>query len=121
MDRQARIISENLTRLIESRGVSQKDVADALGFSPQTLNTWIKGGAVPRMGKIQKLADYFGVKKTDIIEEHKPAEAYEALTASDIIKKAFNDTGYYDCEFTDDEIIEIMQYASFILLKRATK
>lgn len=118
MNKQARIIGENLTRLIESRGLTQKELCDALGFSPQTLNTWIKGGAVPRMGKIQVLADYFGVNKTDIIEEHNTNDAFAALSRTDIIKSAFNTSGLFNAQFTDDEIIDVIKYAEFLINKR---
>lgn len=118
MDKQARIIGENLTRLIEARGLTQKDVCDALGYSPQTLNTWIKGGAVPRMGKIQRLADYFGVNKTDIIEEHKTETAFDSLSHTDIIKDAFKKSGLLSSELTDDEVIDVVKYAEFVINKR---
>ena len=50
-------------------GKTQKEVAKDINVSPQTFNTWCQGIALPRMGKVQKLADYFGVNKSDLIEE----------------------------------------------------
>lgn len=47
----------------------QAEVAKALNVSPQTFNTWCQGKALPRMGKVQSLADYFGVLKSDLIED----------------------------------------------------
>ena len=43
-------------------------MAAAIDVSPQTFNTWCKGIALPRMGKVQMLADYFGILKSDLIE-----------------------------------------------------
>ena len=68
-ERQKRIISKNLTRLLDDRNLSQIEVAEALKVPPQTMNSWVKGVTIPRMGKIQALADYFGVNKSDIIDE----------------------------------------------------
>lgn len=48
---------------------TQKEVADAISVSPQTFNTWCQGIALPRMGKVQKLADYFHIEKSDLIDE----------------------------------------------------
>lgn len=68
---QKAIFSMNLNRLLESCGKTQKEVARAIGVSPQTFNTWCRGIALPRMGKVQLLADFFGVKKSDLIEVSK--------------------------------------------------
>ena len=66
---QKRIFSENLKRLMEEQNLTQADVAKSIGVSPQTFNTWVRGIALPRMGKIQRLADYFRVDKSDLLEE----------------------------------------------------
>ena len=67
---QKKIFSKNLNYYINKKDIKQLDIAKAIGESPQTVNTWVKGVAIPRMGKIQKLADYFGIYKSDLIDEH---------------------------------------------------
>ena len=49
---------------------TQKEVAEAINVSPQTFNTWCQGIALPRMGKVQLLSDYFHISKSDLLEEH---------------------------------------------------
>ncbi|MDD7593278.1 MAG: helix-turn-helix transcriptional regulator [Peptoniphilaceae bacterium] len=66
---QKKIFSKNLRRMVSEKDKTQAQIASDIGVSPQTFNTWIRGVAMPRMGKIQKLADYFGVKKSSLIEE----------------------------------------------------
>lgn len=66
---QKMIFSTNLNRLLSATGKTQKEVAEVIGVSPQTFNTWCRGIALPRMGKVQRLADYFGVNKSDLIDE----------------------------------------------------
>lgn len=66
---QKRIFSKNLNQLLDKTDKKQIDIAAAIGVSPQTFNTWVKGVAIPRMGKIQALADYFGVPKSDLVDE----------------------------------------------------
>lgn len=68
-DEQRKIFTKNLNRYIDRTGKTQKQIADDLGINPQTVNSWCRGKALPRMGKIQSLADYFGIEKTDLIEE----------------------------------------------------
>ena len=62
-DFQKQIFSENLNNLVFESGKKQSEIARAIGVSPQTFNTWMQGIAIPRMDKIQLLADYFNVKK----------------------------------------------------------
>lgn len=69
-DEQQRIFTKNLNRYIELSQKTQREIADAIGVSPQTFNTWCQGIAIPRMGKIQALADYFNINKSNLIEEH---------------------------------------------------
>ena len=68
-DEQKNIFSNNLKYYMSINDVSQIEVANKIGVSPQTFNTWIQGIALPRMGKVQTLADYFGIRKSDLIEE----------------------------------------------------
>lgn len=64
-----RIFSRNLLNVLNETKKSQIDVANAIGVSQQTFNTWCRGVALPRMGKIQLLADYFRINMSDLIEE----------------------------------------------------
>ena len=68
-DEQKRVFSKNLTHFIEQKGVTQRDVAQAIGVTPQSLNQWCMGTSLPRMGKIQKLASYFNVNTTSLIDD----------------------------------------------------
>lgn len=68
-EEQKEIFAENLNRLVNSRNLSQREIATRINVSPQTFNTWMQGKAIPRMGKIQLLADYFKIEKSDLIEK----------------------------------------------------
>lgn len=71
-EEQKKVFSKNLNRYIEKFQKTQIQIAKDLHINPQTINSWCRGKALPRMGKIQSLADYFGIEKTDLIE--KPAQ-----------------------------------------------
>ncbi|RHR72595.1 XRE family transcriptional regulator [Eubacterium sp. AF15-50] len=68
-DMQKIIFSKNLNNYIQKSGKTQLEIATKIGVSPQTFNTWCKGIAIPRMGKVQALADYFHINKSDLIED----------------------------------------------------
>lgn len=64
-----KIFSKNLNYYLSKANQTQREVADAISVSPQTFNTWCQGIALPRMGKVQRLADYFHIEKSDLIDE----------------------------------------------------
>ena len=65
------IFARNLQRQMDINGKSRRDVCDALGFSYYTFTDWVNGKKYPRMDKVEMLANYFGVLKSDLIEDKK--------------------------------------------------
>lgn len=74
------VFSRNLNNMLASSGKTQKDVAEALNILPTTFNTWCTGTALPRMGKLQLLADYFGVQKSELLEDASATSPAPELT-----------------------------------------
>lgn len=68
-EEQKRVFSKNIRRYIEESGKQQKEIANDLGISPTTFNTWCVGKILPRAGKIQMLADYFKIGKSDLLDD----------------------------------------------------
>ena len=62
-------ISENIKLLREIYNLSQKDLGLIAGVTDKAVSTWEKGLKEPRMGAIQKIADNFGLQKSNIIED----------------------------------------------------
>ena len=62
------VFSRNLKRHLDKSGKLQKEVAKAVGVSTGTFCDWIKGRAYPRMDKVQMLAEFFGIKMSDLVE-----------------------------------------------------
>ena len=82
------IFAENLNRYIKAKGVSQKEFADAIGVSAPTVNDWIKGKKYPRIDKIEIMANYFGILKSDLIEDKRMRKQPEkmAILAASIMR-----------------------------------
>lgn len=68
LEDQKRVFSLNLRRILSERGLEQVELSDALGLPPQTVNSWAKGKAFPRMDKLQALADYLHLPKSALID-----------------------------------------------------
>lgn len=65
------VFARNLTHYIERSGRTQKEIAEYIGVATSTFNDWATGKRYPRMGKIEMLANYFGILKSDLIEDKK--------------------------------------------------
>ena len=63
-------IKENLKALRKQHNLSQQELAKIAGVTDKAISTWESGTRIPRMGAIQKMADYFGLQKSDIIEDN---------------------------------------------------
>jgi len=61
-------MARNLTYYMERSGKMQKDLAEIAGVAPSTFSDWIKAKKYPRIDKIEILANYFGIEKSDLIE-----------------------------------------------------
>lgn len=63
------IFATNLKRQMALNEKSRKDISEALGISYFTVTDWVNGKKYPRMDKVEMLANYFGIMKSDLIEE----------------------------------------------------
>lgn len=70
----AEILGRNLRRYIDLSGKLDKEIAAEIGVSPSTFSEWTKGKKYPRIDKIEMLANYFGIQKSDLIEEQTETE-----------------------------------------------
>lgn len=63
------ILSKNLKYYIERSGKDRRELAETWGFPYSTVTDWINGKKYPRIDRIEIMADYFGILKSDLIEE----------------------------------------------------
>ena len=68
--------SENLKYYLKLNGKNQAQVSADLGVSRGSFSDWANGKVFPRMDKIEMLADYFGIKKSDLVEERSEENEY---------------------------------------------
>ena len=63
------IMSRNIKKYMERKGVSNQQLCDDLGIKYTTFLDWKKGVTYPRIGKVELMANYFGCEKSDLIED----------------------------------------------------
>ena len=96
------VFAKNLKYYMESRNKTQKELAEIVGVSAPTMNDWIKGKKFPRIDKIEILANYFGILKSDLIEEktdeHRTMQQKNSTLAAITVRMR-----------TDDEFVSIIE------------
>lgn len=60
-------IGENIKRLRESHSLTQAQFGTIAGVSDKAVSTWESGTREPRMGVIEKISQYFGIAKSDLL------------------------------------------------------
>lgn len=79
-------ISENIRLLRESHGLNQQEFGEIAGVSDKAVSAWEKGTKTPRMGAIQRIADHFGIRKSDIIEDNADASRFRGIMVTESIE-----------------------------------
>lgn len=64
-----KIFAENFNYYLDKSGNLKKDVAKKIGVSACTISDWVKCRTYPRMDKIEKLADLWGINMSDLVEK----------------------------------------------------
>ena len=63
------IMSKNIQHYMDKYEKSRLDMCNALGVKYTTFTDWVKGNTYPRIDKIELMANYFGIEKSDLVEE----------------------------------------------------
>lgn len=110
-----RIFQKKFRELLEERHLSQKEIAKICNVSTSTVSTWYKGINIPRMNKIERLANYFGLTKSYFIED---SETMSSATPDDI-KAAFWGG---DKDLSQDDLdamwADVKRFADFVAQKK---
>lgn len=64
-----KIVAKNLSNLLNKHGITQTELARRLKLPEASVRSWVNANKYPRIQNVQKLADYFGVSRSDILED----------------------------------------------------
>lgn len=114
------IFAENLRYYIEKSGKDRRELAEIWGFPYSTVTEWINAKKYPRIDRIEIMANYFHILKSDLIEDKKKqSEERRKMqknndTLSDIVIKMRTDSEF--CSLVeslysrnDSEILDLMK------------
>ena len=63
-----KVFSENLEYYLNKYDMQKKELAQKIGVGQSTVTDWSKARAYPRMDKVQKIAEVFGIEMSDLVE-----------------------------------------------------
>lgn len=108
-------IGSNIKTLRESEGLNQIEFGKIAGVSDKAVSTWENDIKIPRMGAIQKIADHFGIQKSDIIEGN--------INIKELLKKDILKEQILDCyEMLDEEgKTQLFDYVQYLKTKHNKK
>lgn len=84
-------IAENIKKIRLEHGLSQAELGKIAGVSDKAVSTWELGTKIPRMGAVEKMANYFGIPQSAIVDDA------PAATTSRPIPPGFQPMPEMDC------------------------
>lgn len=69
-----KIMGDNIQYYMDLKGIDRIDFAKAINVPYSSVTDWINGKSYPRIDKIQRMADFFGIEKADLVEARNTAK-----------------------------------------------
>lgn len=63
------VMAKNIRWYLMSNEKTQKEICKDLGIKETTFSDWMNAKTYPRIDKVEKMANYFGIQKSDLIED----------------------------------------------------
>lgn len=63
------VFAKNIRYYMNEKKVTQKELSEKLEISQGSFSDWMNLRTYPRMDKVQKLAEFFGCEKSDLVED----------------------------------------------------
>lgn len=74
------VMAKNIQKHMKINKVSRSEMSKALKVSYSTLSDWINAKTYPRIDKIEMMANYFNVNKSDLVEDKNTVETVRVST-----------------------------------------
>lgn len=107
------MIKSNIGKYIKKyrteSGLSQHDLAARMGISRQTISSWETDRTEPSIQDVQRLADIFGCKKSDLIGAYQAETDYNVQTIAELSKR-----------LTDTQQRILIKYMQFLMTEQSS-
>lgn len=87
------VMAKNIRYYMEKNGLNATDLALELDFKYSTVLDWLKANTYPRIDKIEMMANYFKIEKSDLVEDKSTkSENQDISTMVDDLMNNLNST-----------------------------
>ena len=105
---------KNLKEIRESKGVSQKELAEAVGIKPKTYNTYETLGAEPKIDDLKKIAIYLNTSLDKLCDMPDEQQDY----VDEELDKMKQGLAYLIEHLSRKEIDNLLGYTASLIEKR---
>lgn len=106
------VMADNIRYYLRKNGLTQKDICQALGFKAPTFSDWVNAKTYPRIDKIELMANYFGIQKSDLVEQRPSVRSSDGPKAK---AHALID------QIPEDHLDSVMDYMEYLKSKEDKK
>ena len=85
-----KIFAKNFNYYLAINNKTQADIVSDLKITASTLSDWANAKKYPRVDKMQMLADYFGILKSDLTEEHATSKLTDDIELQEYLEELKN-------------------------------
>lgn len=111
------VMSKNLKYYMDKKGVDRNQLCSDLDLKYMTVSDWINAKTYPRIDKVELLANYFGINKSDLIEK----KSTITITAPNSIKETISDkVAYLDRKLEEPHHSEWISHGERLLEEQST-
>jgi len=74
-----KVMGDNIQYYMDLNRIERREFAKAIDVPYSSLTDWINGNTYPRIDKIQRMADYFHIEKSDLVEPRNSTKKSESI------------------------------------------
>lgn len=103
------MFKDEIKRLRKQKGLTQDELADALGVSRSAVSMWELGSREPNFEAAETIADFFNVSLDSLISQKQIDDYVNELRKNQLKKVLFGTTN-----ISDEKLNEVLEYARFV-------
>lgn len=100
------IMAENILHYMNQNQIDRGQLCKDLGFKYTTVCDWLSAKKYPRIDKIEKMAIYFGISKSDLIEDREPSNLTTQISDNVFTIPVFENVSAGFGSYADSQIID---------------
>lgn len=115
------IMAENIQYYLAKNAKAPIDMVRDLEFKQTTVYDWINARTYPRIDKIEMMANYFGIDKSDLVEKRNTDEIHSnnkddmPVDLEEVLDKLGPTLRFEGKELTDEQKIKLYEMAKLML------